>query len=112
MNELKINPLTLADLLAVEGKTLAKAQMINEQELHLYKEGVRLIGKVYPAFNTFVQESLEMFSEDGEKSLEMYRRPEADTYTLMYNLIAMMIELPESDQKTISQLIQVSERFS
>lgn len=114
MNEIKVNPLTLADMLAAEGKTLAQAKLINKSELQLYKEGIRLIGKAFPAFGMFAQESLEIFSEDDQKKnrLEMYHRPEADTHTLMYNLIAMMIEFPENDRQTISQLIQVAARFS
>ena len=109
-----INPLTLADMLAVEGKTLAQAKLINKSELQLYKEGICLIGKAFPAFGVFAQESLEIFSEDNQKENRpaTYRRLEADTCTLMYNLIAMMIELPENDQQTISQLIQVADRFS
>ena len=58
MNEIKVNPLTLADMLAVEGKTLAQAKLINKSELQLYKEGICLIGKAFPAFGVGVAGNL------------------------------------------------------
>lgn len=108
------NPLILADMLAAEGSALAQMDLISESELQLYKQGVSLIGKAYPMFSGFAQESLDSFSDkkDNVQRSASYRRPAEDSLTMMYNLIGMMLRLSGEDQHTINQLIQLAERFS
>ena len=108
------NMLWLADALAVEGAALARMDISIEEDVALYEQALRLIGKACPAAARYAGESLKTFLQDkmAEKtSGAPKKRHEEDTALLLRSLLELADLLSGADRQTVVRLIGFAEKW-
>lgn len=108
------NMLWLADALAAEGAALARMDISTEEDVALYEQVLRLIGKACPAAARYAGESLETFLQDkmAEKtSGAPKKRHEEDTALLLCSLQELAALLSGTDRQTVVRLIEFVEKW-
>ncbi len=109
------NMLWLADALAAEGAALARMDISTEEDVALYEQVLRLIGKACPAAARYAGESLETFLQDKmveKTSGAPKKRHEEDTALLLCSLQELAALLSGTDRQTVVQLIGFVEKWS
>lgn len=109
------NMLWLADALAAEGAALARMDISTEEDVALYEQVLRLIGKACSAAARYAGESLETFLQDKmveKTSGAPKKRHEEDTALLLCSLQELAALLSGTDRQTVVQLIGFVEKWS